>query len=123
MIINFIRKSKSFLRAPNFLGSFGQNYIMQANLCAKDVGKVMISLDASCNVIPHTLFQKLNISLSLAKPREEIYWVNDNITDENSTHILQKIELHNIVHSKLSCEASKKGKESEQSSGPLSFYR
>lgn len=83
----------------------------------------MISLDASCNVVPHSLFQKLNISLLLAKPQEEIHWVNDNITDDNSTHILKKIELHNIVHNKLSCEASKKGEGSEQSSGPLSFYR
>ena len=70
----------------------------------------MISLDVSCNVVPHTLFQKLNIILLLAKLQEEIYWVNDNITDENSTHILKKIELHNLVHIKLSCEASKRGK-------------
>ena len=83
----------------------------------------MISPDASCNVVPYTLFQKLDISLLLAKLQEEIYWVNDNLTDENSTHILKKIELHNIVHIKLSYEASKKGKGSEQSSGPLSFNR
>lgn len=87
MVIYFIRKSKSLLRAPNFLGSFGQKCI----LLAKDVGKVMISLNAGCNAVPHTPFQKLNMSFLSARMREETYWANDDVTGENATHILEQL--------------------------------
>ena len=106
MVIYFIRKSKSLLRAPNFLGSFGQKCI----LLAKDVGKVMISLNAGCNAVPHTPFQKLNTSVLLARMREETYWANDNITDGNATHILKQLNCTAQFNSNCRVRLKKMGK-------------
>lgn len=56
------------------MSSLAGMVIMWPNLLAKGVGKVMISLNARCSAMPHTPFQKLNISFLCARTKEETYW-------------------------------------------------
>lgn len=59
---------------------------------------------------PHAL-QKPNISFLLARKKGvEIYGVNNNISDENSTPHSQKLRLYSTVDIELSCEVSQKEK-------------